>query len=64
MGGAAVAGQAEFADLVVLTHPANPDRILACSHYGELFASHDAGDSWIQLGREFAETRALTWTPN
>jgi len=46
------------------THPANPDRILACSHYGELFASHDAGDSWIQLGREFAETRALTWTPN
>ena len=46
------------------THPADPDRILACSHYGELFASHDAGDSWVQLGREFAETRALAWTPN
>jgi photosystem II stability/assembly factor-like uncharacterized protein len=46
------------------TNPADPDRILACSHYGELFASHDAGDSWVQLGREFAETRALTWTPN
>jgi photosystem II stability/assembly factor-like uncharacterized protein len=46
------------------THPARPDRILACSHYGELFASHDAGDSWVKLRREFAETRALTWTPN
>jgi hypothetical protein len=29
-----------------------------------LFASHDAGDSWVKLRREFAETRALTWTPN
>ena len=46
------------------THRAQPDRILACSHYGELFASHDAGDSWVKLRREFAETRALTWTPN
>src|SRR5262249_56951149 len=46
------------------THPAQADRILACSHYGELFASHDAGDSWVELRREFAETRALTWTPN
>ena len=46
------------------THPAQPDRILACSHYGELFASHNAGDSWVKLRREFAETRALTWTPN
>ena len=40
------------------THPAQPDRILACSHYGELFASHDAGDSWVKLRKEFAETRA------
>jgi len=46
------------------THPAQPNRILACSHYGEVFASHDAGDSWVKLRREFAETRALTWTPN
>jgi photosystem II stability/assembly factor-like uncharacterized protein len=46
------------------THRAQPDRILACSHYGELFASDTAGDSWVKLRREFAETRALAWTPN
>ena len=46
------------------THPANPDRILACSHYGEIFASEDAGDSWVKLRREFSEIRALAWTPN
>ena len=46
------------------THPAKPNRILSCSHYGELFASEDGGDSWIKLRREFAETRALAWTPN
>ena len=46
------------------THPANPNRILACSHYGEIFASEDAGDSWVKLRREFSEIRALAWTPN
>jgi len=46
------------------THPADPGLILACSHYGELFSSHDAGDSWGKLPREFTEIRALTWTPN
>lgn len=46
------------------THPANPNRILACSHYGEMFASEDAGDSWVKLRREFSEIRALAWTPN
>jgi len=46
------------------THRANPTRILACSHYGEIFASEDAGDSWVKLGREFSEIRALAWTPN
>jgi photosystem II stability/assembly factor-like uncharacterized protein len=46
------------------THPADPGRVVACSHYGELFASHDAGDSWAKLRREFTEIRALAWTPN
>ena len=40
------------------THPAQPNRILACSQNGELFASHDAGDSWVKLRREFAEKPA------
>ena len=46
------------------THRANPDRILACSHYGEIFASEDAGDSWTKLRREFSEIRSLAWTPS
>jgi len=46
------------------THPADPGLILACSHYGQLFRSSDGGDSWTKLRREFAEIRALAWTPN
>lgn len=46
------------------THPADPDVIVTCSHYGELFASRDAGDTWAKLPREFTEIRALAWTPN
>jgi photosystem II stability/assembly factor-like uncharacterized protein len=46
------------------THRADPGRIVACSHYGELFASDNAGDSWAKLRREFTEIRALSWVPN
>jgi photosystem II stability/assembly factor-like uncharacterized protein len=47
------------------THPADPDLILACSHYGQLFASSDGGEWWIKLPREFTEVRgALAWVPN
>ena len=46
------------------THRDDPGCILACSHYGEVFASHDFGDSWSKLRREFSEIRALAWTPN
>jgi photosystem II stability/assembly factor-like uncharacterized protein len=46
------------------THAADPGVIIACSHYGELYASHNAGDSWKKLPREFTEIRALAWTPN
>jgi photosystem II stability/assembly factor-like uncharacterized protein len=46
------------------TNPADSGLILACSHYGELYASHNAGDSWGKLPREFTEIRALTWAPN
>ena len=45
-------------------HPADPERIVACSHYGELFASENAGDTWAKLPREFSEIRAVTWVPN
>ncbi|HUC73211.1 MAG TPA: hypothetical protein VMS01_18620 [Stellaceae bacterium] len=46
------------------THHADPGLILACSHYGELYASQNAGDSWKKLPREFTEIRAVAWTPN
>jgi photosystem II stability/assembly factor-like uncharacterized protein len=45
------------------THAADPARILACSHYGEVYASEDAGESWRKLRREFTEIRALCWIP-
>ena len=43
---------------------ANPDRILCNSHYGEVYSTEDAGDSWRKLDKEFSEIRALAWTPN
>jgi photosystem II stability/assembly factor-like uncharacterized protein len=46
------------------TNPANPDRIVACSHYGELYASENGGDAWAKLPREFTEIRSLAWLPN
>ena len=45
-------------------HAADPGLILSCSHYGQLFASKDGGDSWVKRRREFTEIRALAWTPN
>jgi photosystem II stability/assembly factor-like uncharacterized protein len=46
------------------THAADPARVIACSHYGELYATADAGETWQKLRREFTEIRALAWVPN
>ncbi|PZC45621.1 MAG: Uncharacterized protein C1O27_002286 [Chloroflexi bacterium] len=47
------------------THPADPNLILACTHYGQLFGSSDGGDWWIKLHKEVTENRgALAWVPN
>ena len=46
------------------THSADPDLILASSHYGQLYASADGGDWWVKLRREFTEIRAMVWMPN
>jgi photosystem II stability/assembly factor-like uncharacterized protein len=46
------------------TNRADPGLIIACSHYGQLYATRDAGDSWQKLRREFSEIRALAWLPN
>ena len=45
------------------THTADPGRIVACSHYGELYMSENAGDSWTKLPREFTEIRSISWVP-
>lgn len=47
------------------THPADPNLILACTHYGQLFGSSDGGEWWIKFPKEFTEVRgALAWTPD
>lgn len=46
------------------THPADADRILAFSLFGEVYVSEDAGDSWGKITREFGEIRAAAWLPN
>ena len=45
------------------TNPANPDRILCFSLFGEIYVSEDAGDSWQKVKREFSEIRAIAWMP-
>jgi hypothetical protein len=43
---------------------ATPERLLAYSLFGEIYASEDAGDSWQKVQREFGEIRAIAWQPN
>src|SRR5437879_12117842 len=45
------------------THPSDPHRVLASTLYGQLFLSHDAGDSWRKVRQELGEGRALAWMP-
>jgi hypothetical protein len=45
-------------------HPANPRRVVACTLFGEVYVSEDAGDSWRKIAREFGEIRTAAWLPN
>ena len=45
-------------------HPSDPETVVCSSHYGQVFVSEDAGDSWCKVPREFSEIRALAWMPN
>ena len=38
--------------------------VLASTLYGQLFMSHDAGDSWRKVRQEFSEVRSLAWMPS
>jgi photosystem II stability/assembly factor-like uncharacterized protein len=48
----------------IATHPGDPNLIVACSRYGQIFISDDGGDTWVKLRREFTEVKALVWVPN
>ncbi|MBS0642891.1 MAG: hypothetical protein U1E70_26835 [Acetobacteraceae bacterium] len=45
-------------------HPANADRIVAFTLFGEVYVSEDAGASWRKIAREFGEIRTAVWVPN
>jgi len=45
----------------VVTHPTNPDRVLAATMNGYVYLSDDSGQSWRKLSREFGEIRGLGW---
>ena len=45
------------------THPADGNRIVAFSLFGEVFISEDAGESWTKVPREFGEIRTAAWLP-
>lgn len=41
------------------TSRADPMLVVACTHYGEVLLSRDAGISWAKLQREFTQVRSL-----
>jgi photosystem II stability/assembly factor-like uncharacterized protein len=45
-------------------HPADPNRIVAFTLFGEVFVSDDAGESWRKIPREFGEIRTAAWVSN
>ena len=46
------------------THPADANRIVAFSLFGEVYVTESAGTSWRKIAREFGEIRAAVWLPN
>jgi photosystem II stability/assembly factor-like uncharacterized protein len=46
------------------THPADANRIVAFSLFGEVYVTENAGASWRKIGREFGEIRTAAWVPN
>ena len=45
------------------THPANGNRLVAFTLFGEVFISEDAGESWTKVPRAFGEIRTAAWLP-
>jgi photosystem II stability/assembly factor-like uncharacterized protein len=47
----------------IATHPANGNRLVAFTLFGEVFITEDAGESWTKVPREFGEVRTAAWLP-
>lgn len=45
-------------------HPSIGNVVVAVTVFGEVFVSHDSGDSFTKLDREFGEIRAVWLSPN
>lgn len=46
------------------THPADANRLVAFSLFGEVYVSDNGGESWRKIAREFGEIRTAAWLPN
>ena len=49
---------------VVRAQPDDPQRVLAASRYGYLYESHDRGNTFTKLPREFSEVSSIVWVPD
>lgn len=45
------------------TNPADANRIVAFTLFGEVYVTEDAGESWRKIPREFGEIRTAAWLP-
>ena len=45
------------------THPADGNRLLAFTLFGDVFTTEDAGESWTKVPRAFGEIRTAAWLP-
>lgn len=48
----------------IATNPMDPERVLACTVNGEVWASEDGGDSWRKIEQVFGEILCVAWQPN
>ncbi len=57
-------GEIESSLYFLATHPADPMLIFAAANLGQIFRSHDGGETWTVLKRRLGEIRAIAWLPD
>ena len=48
----------------IATNPSDPNRVVACTVNGEVWASEDVGESWRRIEQVFGEVLCIAWQPN